>query len=315
MNVHEKWCAIERSSTFMSIPALNSSLPDKLPHFFYEIAFELLPELNYDDVVYLSLLAKTQHREAGYSQLVDAVRKTQWAKLSALDALTIDATLTALYEGTDTVLNDVAGQIRHARALLELISHGKAALDSLAVFLSGVFNLGFSGGQRDFRHDAFKKKLQSADASLGAFLKAESTWLQRNSPASTSIIAARDECVHRGFLDVAFMWPPSEVGVLPVPKALAATITAAATKTTHYSTNEFVTHHFSRIVKLLGIVITMCIDIEAKEMSPPPARPPGAQKRISAVKFVLTKEITVTNLQQLKVGPFTTGFGKIPIKS
>ncbi len=299
----------------MSTSTSSSPLPNQFPHIFYEIAFELLPEVSYDDLVYLSLLVRSQHRERAYSSLVDAVRKVQWAKLSAIDAAAIDAVLAAQYDGTETVLNDVAGQIRHAKALLELISHGKAALDSLAVFLSSVLNLGFSGGQCDLRHDVFKKKLQSADASLGEFLKAESAWLQLNSPASTSIIAARDECVHRGFLDVAFMWPPSEVGVLPVPKALAASVTAAATKATHYSTNEFVTHHFSRVVKLLGIVITMCIEIEAREVSPPLARPPGAQNRLSAVKFILTKEVKVTSPQQMKVGPFTTGFCGIPIKS
>jgi hypothetical protein len=131
----------------MSTPTPNSSLPDQLPHIFFEIAFELLPEVSYDDLVYLSGLVRSQHREQVYSSLVDAIRKVQWAKISAIDAAANDAVLTAQYDGSDdTILNDVAGQIRHAKALLELVSHGKAALDSLAVFLNDVLNLGLSGG-------------------------------------------------------------------------------------------------------------------------------------------------------------------------
>jgi hypothetical protein len=99
------------------------------------------------------------------------------------------------------------------------------------------------------------------------------------------------------------MWPPTEVGVLPVPKALTTTVTAAATKATHYSTHEFVGYHFSQIARLLGIVIQICIDIEARKMSPPPARLPGGQNRVSGVKFCLTKQMTV---QKFKVGPFAT---------
>jgi hypothetical protein len=107
------------------------------------------------------------------------------------------------------------------------------------------------------------------------------------------------------------MWPPTEVGVLPVPKALTMAVTAAATKASHYSTHQFVGYHFSRIATLLGIVIQICIDIEGKKMSPLLARPPGGQNRLSAVKFYLTKQMTA---QKLKVGPFTASSAAIQPK-
>jgi hypothetical protein len=283
-------------------------MPDKLPHIFFEVALQVLPELNYDDLVYLSLLVRTQQREPVYSALVDAVRKVQWMKLSSMDATGIDAVLVAQYDASaDVILNDPVGQIRHAKALLELVSHGKAALDSLAVFLNDLLALGYSGGDRDFRREAFKKKLASSHASLTPFLRAESNWLQLNSAASTSIVSARDEWLHRGFPDVAFMWPPSEVGVLPIPKTLTASTTIPAMKATHYSTVEFGEYHFSRIIRLLEIVIALAIDIEAARLSPlPPRSSPSTQFRISAVKFCLTKQITVREpARQLKLGPFS----------
>jgi len=291
----------------MSTTIAGSIMPDKLPHIFFEVALEVLPELDYDDLVYLSQLVRAQQREPVYSPLVDAVRKVQWMKLSSMDATGLDAVLVAQYDASaDVILNDPVGQIRHAKALLELVSHGKAALDSLAVFLNDLLALGLSGGDRDFRRDAFKKKLASSHASLEAFLHAESSWLQLNSTASTSIVSARDEWLHRGFPDVAFMWPPSEVGVLPIPKALTASATTGATRATHYSTREFNDYHFSRIVRLLGMSISLAIEMEASRMSSPPPRSPNAQFRISAVKFCLTKEISVREpTRQLKLGPFS----------
>ena len=284
-----------------------NSMPDKFPHIFFEIAFEFLPELNYEDLVYLSLLVRAQQREPQYSSLVDAVRKVQWMKLSSMDAIGIDSVLVAQCDASaDIILNDPVAQIRHAKALLELVSHGKAALDSLAVFLNDLLGLGYSGGERDFRRETFKRKLASSHTSLEDFLRTESNWLQLNNSASTSIVSARDEWLHRGFPDVAFMWPPSEVGVLPIPRMLTASTTTSATKATHYSTLEFCEYHLSRIFRFLKIVISLAIHSEVEKMPSPPTRLLGEQQRISAIKFCLTKQITIHEPgRQLKLGPFS----------
>ena len=290
----------------MSTTITSSVMPDKFPHIFFEVALQVLPELSYDDLVYLSLLVRDQQREPVYLSSVDAVRKVQWMKLSSMNAIEIDSVLVAQYDpSADVLLQDPVGNTMHAKALLEVVSHGKAAMDSLAGFLNDLMSLGYSGAERDFRRETFRKKLASSHASLGPFLLAESSWLQLNSPSSASIVSARDEWLHRGFPDVAFMWPPSEVGVLPIPKMLMASTTTSATKTTHYSTSEFCEYHLTRIIRLLDIVVPLAIFIEAGRMSAPPARPPSGQPRISGYKSCLTKPITVREPGQLKFGPFS----------
>jgi len=281
-----------------------SPLPDKFPHIFFEVAFEVLPEVNYDDIIYLSQLVKTGKRETLYVLLVDAVRKIQWKKLSALDASFIDSTLAAQYDGSpDVVLHDPIGQIRHAKALLELVSVGKAALDSLAVFLNDLTGSGYNGGERDFRREGFKKKVAECHPSLEQFLRSESEWLQLKGAATTSIVSARDEWIHRGFPDVALMWPPSEVGVLPIPKSLTADDTISATRATHHSTQEFCEFHYFRMIRLLEVVISMSMSIERERMPEAPPKPPKAQQRVSAVKMFLTREMPVRLIQ--KIGPFS----------
>jgi hypothetical protein len=101
---------------------------------------------------------------------------------------------------------------------------------------------------------------------------------------------------------VAFTWPPSEVGVLPIPKSLAGNATGAS-KLTHYSTAEFVDYHLSRVRKFLGIVVQLCIGMEAAQLSSPPPKPPSGLTRVSGVKTVMTKTIKAT---KLKLGPFST---------
>ncbi len=150
----------------MSTTIAGSPLPDKFSHIFFEVALQVLPEFNYDDLVYLSLLVRAQQREPLYFSLVHAIRKVQWMKLSSRDATIVDAALFAQYDGSaDVALNDPVGQITHSKALLELVSHSKAAPDSLAVFLNDLLALGYNGGNRDFRRDTFKKKLASSRAS------------------------------------------------------------------------------------------------------------------------------------------------------
>jgi hypothetical protein len=192
----------------MSAPTNTPSLPARFPHMFFEVAFELLPEINYDDIVYLSIIARERNREEVYSPLVDALRKIQWAKISALDSITVDIALTQEYE-EGSLLQDPVGQIKHTKSLLEFIAQGKAALDSMAVFLNDLLSLGFNGGQRDFRRAKFRTRLQDSDGVIGSFLQAESRWLEINSSGSDSILAVRDEWLHRGSPDVALMWPPT----------------------------------------------------------------------------------------------------------
>jgi len=37
-------------------------LPEEFPHIFTEVIFQLIPEVSYDDLVYLSLLVKSTQR-------------------------------------------------------------------------------------------------------------------------------------------------------------------------------------------------------------------------------------------------------------
>jgi hypothetical protein len=137
LDIHARYT--ERQGGLLTVSHSNASgsteLPEKAPHFLTEVAFDLLPEVIYDDIVYLSQIVKAKGTQREYDGLRDALRKIQWAKLAALEAIEIERDIAAQMK-PGTVPFVPVGQARHAKAMMECITHSKAALDSMAVFLS-----------------------------------------------------------------------------------------------------------------------------------------------------------------------------------
>ncbi len=278
-------------------------LPNQFPHIFVDVAFDLIPEIDYDELVFLSNIVKTKHREDVYLPFVDALRKIQWAKLSAVDAINVDIVLSKEYE-QDTIIQDPVGQIRHAKSILDFVSQSKASLDSIAVFLNDILSMGFNRGQRDFRHNTFKNKLSLVDSIIGSFIKTESKWMDIGVQTSESIITVRDEWLHRGSPNICLIWPPTDLGALPIPKLFTIQNPEGIniTRDNYYSTQEFCNYHLTKLIKLFTLISKRTIEIESLTLSTPIIRPNRAKNKISAVKVYLTKAI---NLKEMKIGPFT----------
>ena len=73
-------------------------LPKEFPHIFTEVVFQLIPEVDYNDLVYLSQLLKINKREEIYRPLTDALRKIQWTKLASTEAVAIENETVKLVE-------------------------------------------------------------------------------------------------------------------------------------------------------------------------------------------------------------------------
>ena len=107
--------------------------PEKKLHIFNDVSFELLPEISYEDLVYLSQLVEQTGRKELYSPLVDCLRKIQWAKLASLEAIIAEKRISERAT-PDAIPFDPIGQVQHMKALFDFVAHSKAALDSLAIF-------------------------------------------------------------------------------------------------------------------------------------------------------------------------------------
>jgi hypothetical protein len=272
-------------------------LPEEFPHIFTGVAFEVVPEVNYADLCYLSQIAKAKGHGRRYRSLVEALRKIQWAKLAGLEALAIEREIEKEIDrsGEDVLLQEPVGQVQHAKATFDFAAHAKAALDSIAVFLTDYFAVDARGGDRDFRRAAFREKIQRSDNVIGQHIASLQSWLDSGSRSLDSLIAVRDEWLHRFSPATALVLPRSELGLLPVPRqglSERELREAPVASGDYWSTQQFTRVHFDRLVELFGLIVKRCIELELGTLAEPPAHLETSGQPICAVPVRVTETKT-----------------------
>lgn len=272
-----------------------SSLPKQFPHIFRGVLFEVIPEIDYGELCYLSEIARAKNEVPRYRHLEEALRKIQWAKLACLEAIGIEERIEAEMNRGGSV-QGMSGQVQHAKAMFDFVAHAKAALDSVAVFLNDYLRVGDRGGARDFRRPEFCDKITKQDSEIGKHITSLRPWLDRRRQSLDSLIAVRDEWIHRLSLSTFLVLPRSEVGFLPVPRLGAAEDELARLPLSNpdcWSTREFVEFHWSRLTRFFNLVVKRCTELEAGTLPESPSRPSVAGKPISAVPLRVTEPITI----------------------
>jgi hypothetical protein len=238
--------------------------PEQAPHFFTGVALNAIPEIEYSMLVETSQLAKANNQVQAYSDIQFAIQKLQWVKMACLRAKQIDSDLEGI-EVDDSLLFDPIGQAEHSRAVFEIVAYGKAVLDSISHFLNGRWKLGMKEQSSDFKWQIFRDEVSKISPVLQEFLDSNKPWLDKGSKYSGSLPAARDEWIHRGAPEIPLAWPPTEVGALPVPKSLEASIgytSIEANSKNFYSTKAFIEVHWGNLVRLTRIVLQEAIKKE-----------------------------------------------------
>jgi hypothetical protein len=250
----------------------DAKLPKEFPHIFTEVVFQLIPEVNYNDLVYLSQLLKINKREEIYRPLTDVLRKIQWVKLAGMEAIAIEKEVVEHVEEGVIAFNPV-GQAQHAKAVFEFVTHTKSALDSLAVFLTGLLSIPAQGGQRDLKHKNFREQIIQRDTVMGQHVKSLEQWF-------ADVQDRRDKWIHRTSTRIFLASEPSEIGLLPIPKVVAEDSelqNVPPTQEHYWSTPEFIEIHFTKLTSFFGTIVARCVEIELANVGTPPPRPPKAQ--------------------------------------
>ena len=266
----------------------NAKLPEEFPHIFTEVVFQLIPEVDCNDLVYLSQLLKINKREEIYRPLTDALRKIQWTKLASMEAIAIEKEAVERVEEGVIAFNPV-GQAQHAKAVFEFITHTKSALDSLAVFLTELLSIPAAGGQRDFKHKDFREQIIQRDAVIGQRVKSLEQWF-------ADVQDRRDKWIHRTSTRIFIASEPSEIGLLPIPKVVAEDSklqNVPPTKEYYWSTPEFIRLHFIKLTSFFGTIVTRCIEIELADVETPPPRPPKTQDVLISFPMQAIKDMKV----------------------
>lgn len=280
------------------------SLPQDAPHFFTDTSLDVLHEVPYPLLVEISQLAQANGSVPAYESLQFAMRKLQWVKLAAARAVEIDQVLRALpIDGC--LLVDTVAQSEHAKSVLEVVSYGKAVTDALSHFLNERWALGHKERTCDLKWQVFRDSVATCHPTLAQFLAAHVAWLNKDSRTADSLPATRDEWLHRGVPGTALLWPPTEVGALPVLRSLTSLLPGlppSVTSASFMSTHEFASLHLTNLVELLLCILRAAISEErrtAPDLSVRNADGPP-------VSFFLTRITEEREWVGMRLGPYTS---------
>lgn len=259
---------------------------------------KLTPEITSADLIKLGVMVRTGNRTPLYEPLTDAFRNVQWARLLALEANSIVEDIgNAQSPGVQIVYP--YGQMKHSIAVTDSIIHTKSALDSMAVFLTGLLGLSASGGDRDFKKQSFRTEIMNKNQSLGTKINQFQQWF-------ADLQEIRDEWLHRSTIRSMLITGPSECGPLPIPKKGLETglkaFSPPITKTRFFSTKDFLDYHYYNAVKLFGVIMAHCIQVESALVGSPTIDP-SAEKELAMFPGLATQNVTITTMRY-KSGPY-----------
>ena len=225
-----------------------------------------MPDIGYTDLEELSQLAIYNERAHHYAAAREALQKVQWAKISAVQAISVEQEIIAQYKPGVLSLH-LLGQVQHAKALFELVAHAKSALDSLSVCLNDVHGLGIQGGDRDLKWPRFRSKVSHADNVLGEILSRLKPWLDKSNKTCKSISALRDYWIHIGAPSIPQIYPPTGLGALPVPIAIPWSFIEIEHKDydkLFWDSRSFAEYHIANLEAFFNATIKSCIAVERK---------------------------------------------------
>ncbi|MXV49509.1 hypothetical protein GS399_00875 [Pedobacter sp. HMF7647] len=275
------------------------NLPPEATHFFTNVQFELIPEISYTKLETLSQFSK--NTGFNYIELREALIKVVWSKISGLKAIAYDKELTDQYQSEILIIDGML-QMEHERSVCEFIFYGKSSLDAMATFVNKRFNLGFNGGDIDFKKAKFRKKLIEANNSFGTILNTLSVWLEPNRGKSDSIISLRDFWIHQSNPWIIMVYPPSVKGSLPIPLALSKANIFQGEK---WANEDFFNYHFQNLTNLFNHIIDTMVNLEGQSFD-------GEVKHsidpVPFFPFEVSDKSGKVNIKEMAIGRITQNY-------
>lgn len=268
-------------------------LPQKIEGvIFTEIAPNLIPEIDASALVKLGAIVRKKELTKKYEPLTDSLRKIQWVKISGTRAISIEREIAKQRE-PGAIVFAPSLQIEHTLNITNCVVHAKSALDSMAVFLTELFGLGATAGDRDLKKQKFRTLIAEKEPRLGQLIKKSEPWL-------TQLQDIRDEWIHKSSLRCIIVQGPSDVGILPIPRKFTLgteVMKLPLTKQNFWSTDEFVSNYYSNLVALFNAVVESSIQIEGESLSEPISMPSDAEKQLALFPTIVTENMRITKIK------------------
>ncbi len=273
----------------MSLPNFPKKMDGSL--FFREIIPQLLPEYSPRKLAELGLIVEKKGKTQIYESLRHSLRKIQWVKLVGLKAIYIEEEL-AKAAKPNSVFFDPLRQTAHSLCVTDCLIHTKSALDSMAVFLNELLELGYEKGDRDF-----KKKLFRDSVYQDVFLKNK---IKKLEPWFFELQRARDEWIHIKAIESLSIQGKSYIGLLPIPKKISLSageqLKMPKNSKNFWSTKDFVEYYYSHLAKLFRVIIERSLQIERLDLKEPVLVPKHFMHNLALFPIYVTEKMSLQKM-------------------
>lgn len=231
------------------------------PHIFDRIVFDLIPEINIDELMILNQRIKIEDSEIKYKSLKDCLIKIQFSKLSALEARHYEDDVKENIEDNPAFFFHFH-YIQFTKAIMEFISNIKSSLDSFSHFLNIILKIDIpveKSSKIDLKIKQFREKVNEKNKLIGDEIIKILSWLDI-SEESDSIITTRDRWIHRLAPQIKFFNKPKDFGCFPIPKKLDINYLdedQPETDEFYWKLSDFIDFHYMKMVNLFNNVITI----------------------------------------------------------
>jgi hypothetical protein len=220
---------------------------------------QFLSEFDVPKLMILGAIVEKASKINLHKPLIFGLRKIQWVRMTGEKALRLEQELQR-ESAPDIVVLDPLRQSAHSLCATDFLIHTKSSLDSMAVFLNDLLELGQKKGDRHFKKEKFIRLICEASPFLRGPIEILRPWF-------SELQEIRDDWIHIRTIESLAVVGKSDVGMLPIPKK--AFPDAPGQKTVPFdlqnfwSTRNFVEHHYTRLRGLFKTIIDAAFQVES----------------------------------------------------
>lgn len=270
------------------------SLPSEIKGawIYSEVVPQLVPEINFANLLRLGTIVKHKNRIGNYQSLRASLRKIQWTKIAGTRAIAIEKDIAKLQKEPNTAILDPLGITDHSLCITDCLIHTKSALDSMAVFLNDLLELNAKGAKRDLKLEPFRQQIAGKDHVIGDVVRELSPWID-------DLQDLRDEWIHRTTVEDIILIGPSKIGILPLPKKAHVKIRESMQLNSDkfWSTSNFVKYHYDQFVLLFNTVVDRARLIEGHDLDKVPEPNPEEFGLMALFPVRVTKNMVLKKIK------------------
>ena len=233
-------------------------LNNNATHFFNNIIFDFIEEIDYKKLEILSQLSIKNWTEVIYIDFREALVKLYWAKLEYLKCFDYENYFKNSSQ-SQIDLNSLLIQSQFEISLFYFVVNVKSCIDQICICLNNIYKLWKKWGDIDIKKSGFNKCSSSKVSNFDEIFSKLWNWINYDENSSLSIVKLRDFWIHQSIpwiMRDPCIW---KNWVFPIPAKLDRWMNSDSS---YISTDEFLKYHYEKLCYFFNSTLDIFIKNE-----------------------------------------------------